>query len=196
MKKKLTGLVLVLLFALSSISVVQASYHVREPKVETGETVLSKCNSESGEVICLLPSIINMELEEALFGQFDTINPLEIGSESYTHFINNFVDRHNERVGNFRHDINKAMMTYDLIAPASICFFCGRQWRAPRAVTTWGSWWATGNSRVVGIFPHQRLEFEQRRTGVTDNIMNCCGAVLNSHMSSQTRWVASASYYD
>lgn len=103
MVKKYVCLLIAIVLALGTFTIVQASSDNREP-VES--------SNEAEEVlgVCLM-SIVNREKEEALMEEFGTTNPLEIGEEPYTRFLNSFVDGRNERVQNFHAYVEVAIRT-------------------------------------------------------------------------------------
>jgi len=146
-----------------------------------------------------LPSLVNRDLEEALLEEFGTINPLEIGEEPYTRFLNNFVDMRNERVRTALAGIDMAMRADDIdalefsadnVSPRAICPICGRSWTSPSTITTWNTVWRpTGQTRIAGVFPNQFVENLESRYGTTEVIMSCCGGRISANQVRDTRWV-------
>jgi len=143
-----------------------------------GMTVI--VSSQEEEAVDCLSSVINRQLEEALLEEFGTTNPLEIGEEPYTRFLNDFVDRHNERnkIGNVN---NNSLME-------GTCAFCGRT-QSITTTITWGAWLNTENIRVAGVFPNQFIENEQMRHGTRQTFTGCCNRLLSASQVSETRWV-------
>jgi len=167
-KKYAVSLLLVLLLTLSTIV----------PFVVMGE--------ENGQAYDEVPAFC-IGLEDALYQEFGTIDPLEIGEESYTNFLNNFVNTHNERV---QKSLEEFALLYDEgVAPRSMsCPGCGR-WGSPSTViTATGPWSLTGNTRTSGTFPNQFIENEQSRQ-VTRETTGPCGILLARSNSTEFRWV-------
>ena len=128
-------------------------------------------------------------LDEALYQEFGTIDPLEIGEESYTNFLNDFVNSHNERVQN---SLEEFALHYSYgIAPRSItCPGCGRWGSTSTAITSTGPWSLTGNTRTSGTFPNQFIENEQSRL-IMRETTGPCGILISRSSTTETRWVRS-----
>jgi len=184
MKKKLACLLLALVFIMNVFVMVHAS----------------NIHHDSEDTVDLL-SLVNRELDDALLEEFGTTNPLKIGEEPYTRFLNDFVDRHNERVQSAFADIGisrrvdvlgvnvLSISAFNAVNTASgtRCPGCGLDFTIPRIVTTWGEWGSTGLTRVAGTFPNQFIENQNIRHGLSQAIMNCCNILVVTISIRETR---------